>query len=44
MGCGKGMILFRVASEPYVVEYAGADLAKQARGARLASHAPPTRA
>ena len=30
MGCGKGMILFRVASEPFVSEYHGADLAKQA--------------
>jgi SAM-dependent methyltransferase len=30
MGCGKGMILFQVARHPDVVEYAGADLAKQA--------------
>jgi SAM-dependent methyltransferase len=30
MGCGKGMILFRVAKAPYVEEYQGADLAKQA--------------
>ena len=32
MGCGKGMILFKVASQPHVAQYIAADLSKQARG------------
>mmetsp|Transcript_12212 Transcript_12212/g.36734 ORF Transcript_12212/g.36734 Transcript_12212/m.36734 type:complete len:1251 (+) Transcript_12212:1-3753(+) len=32
MGCGKGMILFKVASQPHVAQYIAADLSKQALG------------